>query len=114
MLLALCCDPSREWTSDELSKEMRVENAWAAAALGELARRGLLANETPPGEPSGGAATKYRYAPVSPPVDQTVRQLAQTYTDLRVSVIEFIFSLPEDPIRNFADAFRFRKERPNG
>lgn len=114
MLLMLCADPQRRWPASELAREMRVEPAWAEPALNELARRGLLAADGTTGETGGASASRYHYAPASPALDEAVRQLARTYAELRVSVIEFIFSLPEEPIRSFADAFRLRKERTDG
>ena len=73
----------------------------------DLAQRGLLEgdNASPP---------RFRFAPRNPATAALVQQLATDYADRRVSVIELIYAKPPDPIQSFADAFRLRKERPNG
>jgi len=62
--------------------------------------------------PAGDAPDAVRYAPAPPALDATVVQLARDYAERRVTVITMIFSKPVDKLRTFADAFRFRKDRP--
>ena len=40
--------------------------------------------------------------------------LAACYVDRRVTIIGLIYGRPNDPIRQFADAFRIRREDPDG
>jgi hypothetical protein len=57
----------------------------------------------------------FHYAPASgSPLDAAVAQLARDYAERRVTIITLIFSKPVDKLRSFADAFRLRKDNPNG
>lgn len=107
MLLLLHTDPLRAWSADELAKELRIEPAWAGAQLLLLAQRGLLSVAD-----SNGAS--YRYGPNTPELAQAVDGLAKAYTDRRVTVISLIYSKPVDTLKTFADAFRLRKDNPDG
>lgn len=107
MLLLLHADPMRAWSPDELAKELRIEPAWASAQLLLLAQRGLLSVAD-----STGVA--YRYGPNTPELAQAVDGLAKAYTDRRVTVISLIYSKPVDTLKTFADAFRLRKDTPDG
>ena len=106
-LLLLQRDPQRNWTAEELGKELRIDEQWAAMEIADLSQRGLVACIE-------GASTSCRYAPRTPEIEQAVQELARIYAERRVSVIQAIYAKPADPIQSFADAFRFRKERPNG
>jgi hypothetical protein len=105
-LLLLHNDTKRDWSAAELARELRIDEQWAMRQFIYLAEHGLIAvNE---------ASVRYRYAPKSPSLDELVKQLSLDYEQRRVSVIELIYAKPADPLQSFADAFRFRKERPNG
>jgi hypothetical protein len=52
----------------------------------------------------------FRYAPAEPEMHQQVADLARDYAQLRVRVIEYIYSRPSDSVRSFARAFKLRKE----
>jgi hypothetical protein len=106
-LLLFHANPRQDWSVADVAREMRVDPAWVAPKLGDMARRGLLAE-------SGPNAPRYRYAPRTAALDETVAMLARIYADRRVSVIEFIFSKPSGSIQSFADAFRLRRERQDG
>ncbi|HLU76748.1 MAG TPA: hypothetical protein VKZ48_02455 [Burkholderiales bacterium] len=55
--------------------------------------------------PSAGV---YRYAPKESQMDAAVQDLAIVYEQLRVRVIEYIYSRPSDSVRSFAHAFRIK------
>jgi hypothetical protein len=61
----------------------------------------------------GGPPAQFRYEPRTDELSQTINELAMAYHNRRVTVIGLIFSKPLDKIRSFADAFRFRKDRPD-
>lgn len=103
LLLLVYRDPGVSWTAEEAARELRIEAAWTAAQLDQLATRGLFQR----GE---GPAATYRCASdAAPGVAETVARLAQAYADRRVSIIALIYAKPSDSLRTFADAFRFRK-----
>jgi hypothetical protein len=105
-LLLFAAAPDRSWTAEQLSRELRINMQWAAEQIAELAKRETIAVD---------AATPmhYRYAPRDGTKAQTVKDVARAYADRRVAVIQLIYSKPGDPVQSFADAFRFRKGKPN-
>ena len=97
----------RARSAAELSNEMRVEEAWVEAQLKDLRDVGLL-------DQSGDTQAAYRYSPKSAELERAVTSVAQAYLLHRVRVIEMIYSKPSGMIRDFADAFKLRKEPPHG
>ena len=106
VLLLLHAEPGREWAGAELAEQLRIEPAWAAGQLASLCGSGLLACR-------GAPAPLYRYEPQTPELAGVVDGLARLYAERRVSVISLIFSKPPEPLRDFADAFRFRRNKPD-
>jgi hypothetical protein len=106
VLLHLYAKPNTDYRAADIGKELAIDQAWAGAQLQNLCARGLLTCVQGP-DPS------YRYGPRSPDMSRAVAGLAQAYADRRVSVIGLIFSKPGDQLRNFADAFKLRKDGPN-
>lgn len=107
MLLLLHADAERAWSAADLAKELRIEPNWAGAQLTALAQRGLLGVVDATG-------LTYRYGPNTPELATTVEGLAQAYADRRVTIISLIYSKPVDTLKSFADAFRLRKDTPDG
>jgi hypothetical protein len=101
ILLMLRAHRDRAWNAEEVARELRVAAISAGNRLDDLARRGLL-------RPDGDA--RFSYAPSSDSLEAAVDGLACVYPERRVTVIEVIFSKPNDVIRTFADAFRWRNE----
>ena len=66
-----------------------------------MSRRGLLAQ-------SDG---RYRYAPPTREVAQTIDALAESFAKYRVTVVGLIFSKPSERVRLFSDAFRIRRSK---
>jgi DNA-binding transcriptional ArsR family regulator len=54
----------------------------------------------------------YRFAPENAELARATLELVKTYREKRVTVIAAIYQTPLDPIRNFADAFKIRKDKP--
>ncbi len=105
VLLLLYGCPDRARTATEVAQELRIDASWASGQLGELVARGLAADE--------GEET-FRYSPRTPELERAVSQICRDYTERRVRIITLIFSKPVDKLRSFADAFRLRKDKPNG
>jgi predicted ArsR family transcriptional regulator len=104
VLLLMRARADREWTARDVSQELRITEASAAARLEDLTSRRLLAvkEDAPP---------SYRFSPASGEDAQDVSALQETYSTRRVSVISFIFSKPLDKVRGFADAFRLKRDK---
>lgn len=99
VLLLVQSRPDVNWQATDVARELRISAGWTEESLAKLAGAGIL-------EPVSSA---YRYAPRSAETAQTIAALAKCYADRRVTIISLIFSKPPDPIRQFSDAFRFRK-----
>ena len=105
-LLFLLHHAPRQFSADELARELRIDPQYAKQEMTDLAQHGLA--ELDPQTGHG------KYAARTPELDQTVRELAKLYIERRVSVIQAIYNKPSDPIQSFADAFKFRKGKPRG
>jgi hypothetical protein len=85
------------WTADATARELRIDASSAQRRLEELTEAGFLT----------GADGAFLYA-VTGELDRDVEQLQRCYTERRVAVITAIFSRPNDRLRSFSDAFRFK------
>lgn len=102
ILLLLRAHRGRDWSAEEIAKELRIAALSAANRLLDLAGRGLLVEASP---------GRFRYEPNDQALGAAVEGLAKVYPERRVSVIEIIFSKPNDVIRTFADAFKLRRDK---
>ena len=95
------------WTVPQLVAELRVDSDWATRQIDAFCKAGLAAgNDEQP--------AAYCYRPTTPHLEHAVAAVAQDYLLHRVSVIEYIYSRPNETLRVFAEAFRLRKEPPRG
>lgn len=92
-----------QWDAEGVARELRIASESAGVRLETLRSQKLL-------ESLGGSPPSFRYSPETVDLDRATRDLAETYSSRRVSVITLIFSKPDDAIRSFADAFRLRKD----
>ncbi len=102
ILLLLYRQKAREWSAEEVARELRIHPGSTAGRLQDLQARGFLSSR---GEPT----RRYLYQSV-PGTDQAVDGLAVAYTEWRVKILELIFSKPIQNILVFADAFKLRDE----
>lgn len=94
----------KQWTIDEMTAELYVDSAASKSILQSLARRGLLALES-------GAPERYRYASVSLSRDSIVEAVDAAYRNDLIRISRMIHSNAARTIRDFAEAFRFKKDR---
>ena len=100
VLLFVRANALRDWSAGEVAAELRLAEDSAAVRLSTMAAAGLL-------EESG---SRFRFAPKSSQLERAAADLARIYPERRFSIIEIIFSKPNDKIRSFADAFRIRRD----
>ncbi len=93
----------RDWSAEEVARELTTLPDSASTRLDDLAGRGFLvvADDVGP---------RFRYDTRDQERDRVVGELEDAYARRRVSVTSMIFSKPSENIRTFADAFRIRKE----
>ena len=104
VLLLLSHSPGRSFTAAEVARELRVAPEWTQGYLSRLAAGGILRERA-------GRAAAYVFAPVAPSTSDTVSRLARAYARQRHTVIELIYSEPDDEICTFADAFTLWKRK---
>jgi len=102
VLLLLKRSDAREWTADEVTREMASHRHAVESRLLDLSARGFLKSRTE------GSELFYSYDQSSP-LERLVEGLAAAYAERRVTVITAIFAEPKDSLRHFADAFKLRK-----
>jgi hypothetical protein len=100
MLLVVGDRPERAWQLDELVLELRSSPAAVAGAARLLEGAGLVARV---GE------NRCRYQPVSPELDHIGELVRKIYAAKPATVIGAIFESPDDKLRAFAKAFRFKE-----
>jgi hypothetical protein len=100
-ILLLREHPEVEWNVARVAHRIYVDERNAAELLEKLSGKGFCSLQ------AGG----YRYAPATPELDAAVSELAHTYARRVVAVTQLIHKKPSASVRQFAAAFRIRKEK---
>jgi hypothetical protein len=103
LLLLMRQHRDRAWTINDLSKDLRASADVVVRMMPSLIAGGLIA------EVEGGAL---RYAPSDEKLDQTVARLDEFYKQFPVTIVRQITLAPNREAKGFADAFKFRKDKP--
>ncbi len=101
VLFMLKRNPEKEWTAEEISSEMRTNHSYASSQLAELASFKLIKAST--------KKDRYQFPKNSPHVE-LVTALEDLYNNKRPTIINYIYSQPLDSIRDFANAFKIKKD----
>ena len=98
----------RDRTHDavSVSSELRSAPESVAKRLRDLELRKLLVRE--------GSTERFRYHPQTEKLERLVSELAEAYREKRFSVINLIFSKPATALKDFADAFKLKKDDTDG
>jgi hypothetical protein len=100
-VLLLRAEPQQAWTGSLLSQRLYVPERTAADLVVQLRDGGVA-------EPVGETAVRYA---AGPELADLVDRLAHAYTAHLMTVTDLIHSRVERRAQQFADAFRFRKEK---
>ena len=101
-VLLLRAEPQQAWTASLLAQRLYVPERTAGELVAQLRDGGVA-------EPVGDAAV-VRYAP-GPELADLLDRLAHAYTANLMTVTDLIHSRVERRAQQFADAFRFRKDK---
>jgi hypothetical protein len=103
-VLLLRSERDSRWTASRMARRLYVPESEACALLHEAVTAGLAVTE--------GEATNlcYMFKPASLELDELVREVASHYASDIVTVTELIHSKFDKRAKQFADAFRWRKE----
>lgn len=99
-LLLLRANSAEPWTAAKVARRLYASEQDTTEVLARLCADGLLSCE---GE-------NYRYASETPELEHFVDRLAEAYSQHLIPVTNMIHAKPRR-IRQFADAFKFRKDR---
>jgi predicted transcriptional regulator len=100
ILLLLGNTPEKQWSAEQVYQEIKSNQSSINQKLQNLCSDGFLEHQD----------DHYRFQPKSVELAQAVTALGACYQTRRIKVIEAIFSKGTDELRNFANAFRLRKE----
>ncbi len=106
VLLLLRRYSDRGWLAREIARELYTEPLAVADELKRLEKLGFLTCVSA----SNPLEDRYRYQAATPELDTVMTDLSEAYRSYRFRVIDAIFATPEDHIKHFSDAFKFRKE----
>jgi hypothetical protein len=102
-MLLLRGERGEPWSAARTAQRLYVSEETAAQLLGDLCAAGVLVA-------SGMDTPVYRYRPVSAELTLMIDRVAAAYAANIVEVAELIHSKAGKKARQFADAFKFRKD----
>lgn len=97
----MAADPTRTWTADEVSHELRTNSSLASDQLQALVNHQLLIRLED---------SRFQFSPMDPKDLTRVTEVLNTFRDRRRVIISLIYSKPAERVKNLADAFKIRKE----
>jgi hypothetical protein len=92
----------KAWPVEEMGAALYLADEAAERILRDLVHRGLLEETSP---------NIYRYLSSSPQQDELIKQVDATYRHELIRITRMIHSKAPSALRDFARAFRFRKEK---
>lgn len=104
LLFILYQNKHREWSAETISTEISLEHrphpAMATKQMEHLYSKGILRKVN----------NFFSYSPRNEFINSKIEKLFQIYQDRPVSIVTVIFNQPEDKLKGFADAFKFKKD----
>lgn len=99
-MLLLHNEPMRKWTRGEIAARLYVNEARSSLLLAELCKAGIAVQDD----------DSYSYHPSSEEHHHMIGRLAKAYTENLIEVAQLIHSSTGKKARQFADAFKWRKD----
>lgn len=96
--------PDRSWTAADVADALRLLERRAAQQLEILGGRHLF-------DVRIGVDVRYRYSPATPDLGAIVKQVADSYRENRAATVAFVSGRGRRSLRDFADAFRIKREK---
>lgn len=97
----------RSWTIRQVSNELRSSDVSAERQMGRLLSIGIISPEV-------ASPESFRYAPATSELSDIVDRLVAAFTIYPIRVIDVIYKRPSEALRNFAEAFKIRKDPKDG
>ena len=102
-LLLLRGNREKEWSVEALAARLYIGEEQTAHLLMGLKNQGFAAAKTEP--------PVFYYEPVSDELDELLGRVAAFYAKHLVPITNLIHSKPKPRVQEFAEAFRFRKDK---
>jgi hypothetical protein len=102
-LLLLSGHPHVAWTAETVARRLYISEQETIAWMARLQDQGLVGV-------SSDEPVTYRYQPESPELDALFKRVVESYVQHLVPVTNLVHEKATSRIRQFADAFKFRKE----
>jgi Mn-dependent DtxR family transcriptional regulator len=99
-VLLVRAERGRDWSAAEVARRLYLPESQAAGLLQDLQSAGIVTEE----------AGRMRYAPATDELAAALDSLAAEYSVHLVVITDLIHSRVDKKARQFADAFRFRKD----
>lgn len=100
-ILLLRAHANQDWDAEQAGARLYVSVTVAAHILDALARRGFFTV----------VENRYRYDRANTEMETQVAALATAYATNLIAVTHLVHAKPTDSVRQFAQAFRFRKDK---
>jgi hypothetical protein len=105
VLLLVCRTADRWWDARSIAVETGLPPSQAAAALERLGAKNLL-------DVRLAADVLYRFHPVAAELGELVARVVEAHRTHRAAVLSVVLGArPTDALRDFAEAFRLKKDR---
>ena len=101
MMLAMRAESDQPWSVDALVRELRASPPLIEELLDRFQRIGLAMRQDD---------LTWCWQPATPEMVELAKGVAEAYAVMPFGVIQAIAEAPEDRLRQFADAFRLRKD----
>jgi predicted transcriptional regulator len=101
VLLMLLSYPEKKFSAADVSRELRSNTHSATNQLNHLSQKGLLKSHD---------NNCFQYAPLTPEMDEKVKQLYDVYKEMPVAVVTWIYEKPQNKLKDFSDAFKLKKD----
>lgn len=101
-MLLMHNEPMRKWTRGEVAARLYVNEAKSSLLLTELCEAGVATHVS--------NDDSYSYQPSSEEYHRMIGRLAKVYAENLVEVAQLIHSATGKKARQFADAFKWRKD----
>ncbi|HUK41299.1 MAG TPA: hypothetical protein VLX11_09655 [Candidatus Acidoferrales bacterium] len=100
-LLLFRRNPEERWNIRDLADRLYISEKQTTELVIQLCAAGLVTQREP---------ARYQYQPNSTELKRKIDQLAELYAKHLVPITNLIHSKPKTRVREFADAFKFRKD----
>ena len=101
LMLTMMAQSGRDWDVDALVRELRASEPLIKGLLDRFQQAGLVARN------DGGT---WRWQPASAEIVDLSRRTAEAHAVTPFAVVKVLAEAPGDRLREFADAFRLRKD----